>query len=109
MKRHLTILALSLTMISSAQAVLLCESTDSGNDDVGVPSTTTSIPWYVGQPAPSLNVGPEQSVVCAANGAELAYIYGNFSNIPETRLTRGNYSKFVIWRGDAAVFIIDNL
>ena len=43
-------------------------------------------------------------VVCAATGAELAYILLRFPGIPQRK-----NSGMTIWRGDSAVFILDNL
>ena len=44
---------------------------------------------------------------CAANGAELDYIRSKFSGIP----MRGNAgsSRTIVWEGDIARFILDNL
>lgn len=43
---------------------------------------------------------------CAANGAELEYIYLKFTNIP----MRGKgSSRTIVWSGDDARFILDNL
>ncbi len=94
-RKLLTISVLALTMNSSAHAVMLC--TNEYNDQVQ---------WYVGQPVPSINI---EGLACAANNAELNYIYEHFNNIPQEVIARRNYSAFVIWRGDAAVFIVDNL
>ena len=62
--------------------------------------------WYVGQPLPSLDVGSEQFVSCAANGAELTYITTKFTGLP----MRGNgIGRTILWRGESASFILDNL
>ena len=78
------------------------------------------IEWYVGQPVPSIDLAPAQFTV-AACGAELARVYDNFPTIP-TRAIGGSTlrrrsaiaappteNECVIWRGNNARFIADNL
>ena len=78
------------------------------------------IEWYVGQPAPGINLAPAEFAV-AACGAELAWVYENFPTLP-TRTIGGSTlrrrsaiaappaeNECVIWRGDNARFIADNL
>jgi hypothetical protein len=104
-----TIAALALLLFASqASAVLVCTSADDNYDDPdgGAPGTINYAYWYVGQPGPDLNVGPEQFVTCAANGAELDAIKARFVGLPMRGNTTG---RTIIWRGDAAVFILDNL
>ena len=104
-----TALAIALAALSfNAHAILACSSADANFDDPDAtgPGTVETVTWYVGQPAPDLNVGAEQFVSCAANGAELTYITQRFSGLP----MRGNGTRrTILWRGDAAVFILDNL
>jgi len=78
------------------------------------------IEWYVGQPVPGIDLAPAQFTV-AACGAELTWVYDNFPTIP-TRTIGGSTlrrrsaiatppaeNECVIWRGDNARFIADNL
>jgi hypothetical protein len=95
MKNLLTSAMLGLTMISSAQAALYCE------NEYG-----DTLTWYVGQEVPSINL---EGLSCMANNAELNYIYERFNNVPQIVIARHDYRKPVLWRGDAAVFIMDNL
>ncbi len=94
-KLTLTAIALAATMISSAQAALYCEN-----------EYQDKFTWYVGQEVPSINI---EGLSCMANNAELLYIYEHFNNVPQIVIPRRNYSNPVLWRGDAAVFIVDNL
>lgn len=98
MKRTLLAIAL-LAASASARAVLICTSANDYDPD-------ETVTWYIGQPAPSINVGAEQFVSCAATGNELAYVRASFAGIP-MRGT-GN-SRTMIWRGDMAKFVIENL
>lgn len=92
MKRTLLALAL-LVSANAANAFLVCNNGDTGEQ----------VTWFVGQPVPSLNIdGP---VTCAANGAELQYIRDKFTGIP----MRGGLNRTVLFRGESAVFILDNL
>lgn len=92
MKRTLLIAAL-LLVSANAGAALVCVNGDSGEQ----------VQWTVGTPVPSINLdGP---ITCAANGAELQYIRDKFTGIP----MRSGLGRTVLFRGDAAVFIIDNL
>lgn len=98
-----TALAIALSALTfNANAVLVCSSTN----DYDPPQVVS---WYVGQPAPSINVGPEQYVVCAANGVELAFIGSAFADLPMRGSGNGRGSRVVIWRGEAATFLLDNL
>ena len=78
------------------------------------------IEWYVGQPVPGIDPALAQFTV-AACGAELTWVYENFPAIP-TRTIGGSTlrartaiatppaeNECVIWRGDNARFIADNL
>jgi hypothetical protein len=78
------------------------------------------VDWYVGQPMPSIDLTPEPFVVIAC-GAELAWVYSTFPGIPVRTLSLLPGIKrivasatpldtvCVIWRGDHARFIADNL
>jgi hypothetical protein len=104
MKTTNALAALALLLFAShASAVLVCTSEDV---DGGVSGAIQYATWYVGQPLPSLDVGSEQFVSCAANGAELTYITTKFTGLP----MRGNGTgRTILWRGDPASFILDNL
>lgn len=81
---------------------------------------TTEIEWYVGQPVPSIDLAPAQFAV-AACGAELTWVYENFPTIPMRTIggttlrgrsaiaTQPPENQCVLWRGDNARFIADNL
>ena len=93
MKRTLIALAL-LVSANAANAALVCVNGDTGEQ----------VQWSVGKPVPSINLdGP---ITCAANGAELQYIRDKFTGIP---MRTGAVSRTLLFRGDVAVFIIDNL
>jgi hypothetical protein len=101
--------ALALLLFAShASAVLVCTSADDNYDDAdgGAPGTIQYATWYVGQPTPSLDVGAEQFVSCAANGAELTYITTKFTGLP---MRGSGTGRTVLWRGESATFILDNL
>jgi hypothetical protein len=83
----------ALALSTGAEAYLVCSNPAGDN-----------VTWYVGQPTPSLNVA--DGVSCAANGAELQYVRDKFTGIP---MRAGTLGRTVIWRGEAAVFILDNL
>ena len=91
MKR--TLLAVALLVSANANAFLICNNNTTGQ----------SVQWFVGQPVPSLDTTGD--VVCAAQGAELQYIRANFNSIP----MRTGSTRTVLFRGDTAVFILDNL
>jgi hypothetical protein len=70
---------------------------------------TDEISWFVGQPAPSINLAPYTFVVVAC-GAELTWVYANFPTIPMRSVHHTpTINDCVIWRGDNARFIADNL
>ena len=82
---------------------------------------SSEIEWYVGDQVPSIDLAPPGFVVLAC-GAELAWVYANFPTIP-MRTIGGTATTAhrafstatppentcVIWRGDNARFIADNL
>lgn len=93
MKRTLLAVAALLLVSANAEAVLVCANGDTGEQ----------VTWYVGQPVPSINVdGP---ITCGVNGAELDAIRQKFTGIP----MRNGMGRTVIFRGESAVFILDNL
>lgn len=93
MKRSIYVVAVAALLLSAnADAALLCQN-----------PAGDSITWTVGQPVPSINVS--EGVTCAANGAELDAIRTKFSGIP----MRNGTGRVVLFRGDVAVFIVDNL
>jgi hypothetical protein len=69
----------------------------------------TEVVWNVGDPEPSIdeNVALFSAAVC---GAELTWVSQRFPGLPMRTLTRapGVYDC-VIYRGDDARFIVDNL
>jgi hypothetical protein len=86
-----------LAASAQASAMLAC----SNVADDGAVTTAT---WRIGQPFPSIDMSGE--FACAATGNELAYVSSKFANMPTT--APGN-DHMIIWRGDAARFIADNL
>jgi hypothetical protein len=62
-----------------------------------------TVSWSVGQPRPSINTAGNFS--CAADSAERKFIKDNFTGLP----FRLNSAGAIIWRGDCARFIADNL
>ena len=60
--------------------------------------------WYVGEPVSDFDVTDLDSLSCYANGKELQYIENKFVNLPGVRNTKG-----VLWRGENARFVLDNL
>ena len=70
---------------------------------------TEETTWFVGQPAPSINLAPDTFVVVAC-GAELTWVYANFPTIPMRSVHHtATDNDCVIWRGDNARFIADNI
>lgn len=90
-------LFVALALVSAnANAMLVCTSSNDYDPE-------QSVAWTVGTPFAGLNVGPEQFVSCAASGPELAYLKKAMPDLPMTT------GKIVLWRGDNARFIADNL
>jgi hypothetical protein len=108
MRTALAALVLGLTLQAhDSEAVLLL-----AND-------TDEVEWRIGEPAPSINQAPYEFLAMAC-GAELSWVYENFPTLPKrmlgaTQPTRravaGAPGEFecVIWRGDNARFIADNI
>ncbi len=81
---------------------------------------TTTVEWYVGQPEPSMSMTINGFVVVAC-GRELAWVYEQFPTIATRSIAAPATQKralavavpaenvCVIWRGDNAMFIADNL
>jgi hypothetical protein len=81
---------------------------------------TTTVEWYVGQPEPSMSMTIDGFVVVAC-GRELAWVYEQFPTIATRSIAAPTTQKraqsvavpadnvCVIWRGDNAMFIADNL
>ena len=80
---------------------------------------TEEVAWYVGEPAPSISMPPDNFGVMAC-GEELAWVYANFPMLPTRKIgteqpTRRaaaavpSERECVIWRGESARFIADNI
>ena len=90
MSKLLAVLLLSVSL--PAHAILACV-----NGQIG-------FNWNVGQPLPALDVADITALSCYANGEEYEYIYSRFENVPHViRQTQ------VLWRGENARFVLDNL
>lgn len=63
--------------------------------------------WYVGNPRPRYYKYDDLDNVTKirADGTELDYIRARFRNIPMSNILVGN----IVWKGDWAQFIYDNL
>jgi hypothetical protein len=115
---------LGRNVLRSAFAILALGSTLYAHDSDAVlvlANGETELEWYVGQQVPSIDLSPDEFVVLAC-GAELAWVYDNFPTIatrklPGTTTTRRAATVAampaenvcVLWRGDNARFIADNL
>jgi hypothetical protein len=67
-----------------------------------------SISWTVGQPTTSFDrflLQASDDLECQADGAELTYVMRTFTGIHGVR----NGEAVVIWSGDDAFFIIENI
>lgn len=88
------LLSLSLFLAAPAHAVLVCDG-----------DNTNGVFWYVGQPTDAIRaVGFDTGVECFATAKELTYIGQGFLSV---RARSG--AKFVLWTGEDAQFIVDNL
>jgi hypothetical protein len=113
-----------MNALRSAAAVLMLGLALHAHDSRAVmilTNGTDEVEWHVGDPAPSINLASDRFVVLAC-GAELGWVYANFSSIP-TRAIGGTAQQTarrasaaapgenvcVMWRGDNARFIADNL
>jgi hypothetical protein len=97
--RTLLVLALSSACLYAAESQAM----------IVLSNGQTQVIWNVGDPEPSIdeNVGLFSAAVC---GAELTWVSQRFPGLPTRTLTRtpGVYDC-VIYRGDDARFIADNL
>jgi hypothetical protein len=92
------IIAVALLAVSaSANAVLMCN--NGGN--------SPEVLWYVGEPRLSLDISNADAVTCYADGLELAYIGSRFEGLPLVKVR--HLPRSTIWRGQNAIFILDNL
>ena len=114
----------TMNALRSALAVLVVGSALYAHDSNAVlllANDTDDVEWYIGQPAPSVNMASEGFVVVGC-GAELGWIYDHFPTIATRTITvpaaqkrvlavvaAPAYNECVIWRGDNALFIADNL
>lgn len=96
-------IAVALSVVATqSNAALSCVAVD--YDEATGTQTSETVTWFVGQPVPSINEAYD--FACAANGNELDYVKSKFSGLP-LRVT--NQARTMIWHGDDARFIIDNL
>jgi hypothetical protein len=97
--RTLLVLALSSVCLYAAESQAM----------IVLSNGQTEVVWNVGDPEPSIdeNVALFSAAVC---GAELTWVSQRFPGLPMRTLTRapGVYDC-VIYRGDDARFIVDNL
>jgi hypothetical protein len=109
--------------LRSAFAVLAVAGTLYAHDSNAVlvmANGTYQAEWYIGEAVPSIDVYTDFYVVEAC-GAELAWVYTNFPTISNRTLGASTLQRrtavaappaenvCVIWRGDEARFIADNL
>ena len=109
--------------LRSAVAVLAVAGTLYAHDSNAVlvmANGTYQAEWYIGQAVPSIDVYTDFYVVEAC-GAELAWVYTNFPTISSRTFGASALQRraavaappaeevCVIWRGDEARFIADNL
>ena len=117
---------LPLHALRSAFAVLAIGCTFYAHDSSAVlvlANDQIELDWYVGQTAPSIDFSSPSFVVMGC-GAELAWVYQNYPTIAMRTLPAAPpapkhkavavagapaESVCVIWRGETAVFIADNL
>jgi hypothetical protein len=66
-------------------------------------SPKESVQWYIGDKFKPTIPGAMQIIRVYADGDELEYIKARFDNIPIVNDTR------IVWKGDTAQFIYDNL
>ncbi len=103
----------------AALALGLTLHTQGSNAALFLYNDTEEVAWYVGEPAPSIAMPPDNFGVMAC-GAELAWVYANFPTLPMRKIgteqpTRRavavapSEGECVIWRGDNARFIADNI
>jgi hypothetical protein len=113
----------TLNALRSAFAVLVLGGAFYANDsnaELVFSNGTDEVEWRVGQPIPSIDLSPDGFVVFAC-GAELGWVYQNFPTIAMRTIGTASTNKHavvkaapldnecVIWRGDSARFIADNL
>jgi hypothetical protein len=82
------------------------------------------VEWFVGGQAPSIDIGSDGSFVVLACGAELTWVYENFPTIAQRKLPAAQATlparsahraltvannACVMWRGNDATFIADNI
>lgn len=87
--------ALLLLYSMNAHAILICIDNDG-----------TELRWQVGQYFDGLNHTP---IFCLADGAELTHIRRQFIGIRIRSGTSTMGNNQVLWTGDDAQFIVDNL
>jgi hypothetical protein len=112
-----------MNALRSALAVLAAVSTLHAQDSRAVlflSNGDTDLQWHIGEPAPSIALGTD-TFVAAACGPELVWVYNNFPTLPMRAIGTATAHKralisgtptetdCVIWRGDLARFIADNL
>jgi len=90
-----SILAAALLAVSiNANAALVCDG-----------DNTNSVFWYVGQPTDAMHaIGFDTGIECFVTGTEVAYLQNHF-----TGLRSHPKAGWVLWSGDDAQFIVDNL
>lgn len=110
-RRRLRVLALLFLAWSlNADAAFNCQQVTYAPSEQTVRFDSVSWRANVGDAPPVMPDPPLDGwtvdFACAANGAELEYIYQKFSGIP----MRGKgSSRTIVWSGDDAHFILDNL
>jgi hypothetical protein len=65
---------------------------------------SNELEWHVNEPKPIKETGPRWDYRVQADGDELEFIKDNFTNLPYRK-----DSRIIIYQGDFARFILDNL
>lgn len=85
---------LSLLLAAPAHAALFCDG-----------DTTNTVTWTVGQPTDAIHaIGFDTGIECFVTGPEVAYVQTHL-----TGLHAHPKAGWVLWTGDDAQFIVDNL
>lgn len=100
MRKTLLAVCLTLAVSAPASAALMC--VNETYDEYAN--------WHIGEPHP--DIPTEGALWCVATSAELAYIQRHYTGLRSrigATTQGGNGNSVIIWQGDDAAFILDNL